>query len=124
MRPGVDWTPLASPSPSIITGLHCNNGVGEAFPPRVPPPAKSAVGGQADGIAFRIEDRGEDPVGAVGGGWRDDLAAVSVNQAEGPGHVSDREPDHGPGIPGRKPALDPLADEPGRGEVRVVLAGL
>ena len=39
-------------------------------------------------------------------------------------HVGDGEPDHRPGVPGRAPALDPLADEARRFEVRVVRLGL
>src|SRR5690242_4220606 len=111
----------------MITGLHCNNGGGGPLSSVRPPEAESLlrrVGGQADRVAFRVGDRGKHPVRAVGGGRHDDVTALSFNQAQGLVHVPNREPDHGTGIPGRRSALDPLADEPRRGEVRVVLAGL
>src|SRR5438105_12253415 len=78
------------------------------------------VAGQADGVAFRVDDRGEGARRAVGGGRLEDLAAVRGDPVEGPAHVSYVDPDHRPGVPGRRTVLDPLADEAGSLEVRVV----
>src|SRR5262249_44787909 len=56
-----------------------------------------------------------------GGGGRPKVwAAVVYPRFERPVHVCDGEPEHRPGVPGRTAALDPLADEAGRLEVRVV----
>ena len=81
----------------------------------------AGVGGQADRVAFRVEDGGQGAVGAVGGRRFNDLAAVAGDLLEGLVHVGYVEPEQRAGLRGRRPVFHPLANEAGSYEVRGVV---